>query len=273
MKGWKNLIAPAAVTLTEHHILHMNTTKPISAHHRYLIDGLHWLIIILSLLLITFISIDTFTGKNFLNDSFYMRFQFWVCVIFMADYFIELPLAKDRWKYLKSRFLFFILSIPFLNLIDLFHVSLTPEQLFFVRFVPLARGVLAMTIVVSAFFHNRLTSFLSSYILSLAAFIYLGSLMFFYCESGVNPDVTDFGSALWWACMNATTLGCDIYPVTIPGKILGCALSIGGIVMFPLFTVYITSLIRRYAKTHRAYIVLKSDPGSNDGAATPSAEA
>ena len=122
------------------------------------------------------------------------------------------------------------------------------------RFIPLARGVLAMTIVVGAFSRNKLTSFLSSYIVILASFIYLGSLIFFYCEQGANAMVTDFGTALWWACMNATTLGCDIYPVTIPGKILGCILSVGGIVMFPLFTVYITSLIRHYTHTHRFYL-------------------
>lgn len=224
-------------------------TKSLSRSAKYLLDALHWLIIILSVLLIVFISFETFTGKNFLNNSFYMTFQLWVCIIFMADYFIELPLAENRWHYLRSRFLFFFLSIPFLNLIDLFHISLTREQLFFVRFVPLARGVLAMSIVVGAFSRNRLTSFLSSYIVILAAFIYLGSLMFLYCEEGVNPDVTGYGNALWWACMNATTLGCYIYPVTIPGKILGCILSVGGIVMFPLFTVYITSLIRRYTNS------------------------
>ncbi len=112
---------------------------------------------------------------------------------------------------------------------------------------------MAMTIVVGAISENKLTSFLMSYIVSLASFIYLGSLLFYYCESGVNTAVTDFGLALWWACMNATTLGCDIYPVTVTGKILGCILSVGGIIMFPLFTVYITALIRQYTKTHKFY--------------------
>ena len=193
----------------------MTPTSGTPHRHHYLLDILHWLII---------------------------------------DYFIELPLATDRWRYLRTHFIFFFLSIPFLNLIDLFHINLTSEQLFFVRFIPLARGVLAMTIVVGAFSRNKLTSFLSSYIVILASFIYLGSLIFFYCEQGANAMVTDFGTALWWACMNATTLGCDIYPVTIPGKILGCILSVGGIVMFPLFTVYITSLIRHYTHTHRFYL-------------------
>ncbi|MCM1076225.1 MAG: ion channel [Bacteroides sp.] len=216
-------------------------------------DILRWVIIVLSILLIVFISIDTFSGVNFLENHRYMTFQFWVCIVFMVDFFIELGLAADKWCFIRSHFLYFLLSIPYLNLINILHISLTSEQLFFVRFIPLARGVMAMTIVVGAFSQNKLTSFLSSYIVSLASFIYLGSLLFYYCESGVNSEVTDFGLALWWACMNATTLGCDIYPVTVTGKILGCVLSVGGIVMFPLFTVYITSLITRYTKSHKIY--------------------
>ncbi|MDE5666181.1 MAG: potassium channel family protein [Duncaniella sp.] len=223
-----------------------------------MIDILRWIIIILSILLIVFISVDTFTGVNFLESRRYMTFQFWVCIIFMADFFIELTLSANRWSYVRSHFLYFLLSIPYLNLIDILQIHLTPEQLFFVRFIPLARGVMAMTIVVGAISENKLTSFLMSYIVSLASFIYLGSLLFYYCESGVNTAVTNFGLALWWACMNATTLGCDIYPVTVTGKILGCILSVGGIIMFPLFTVYITALIRQYTKTHKILSAINS---------------
>lgn len=225
------------------------TTK----RHKYFIDILRWIIIVLSILLIAFISADTFKGINFLENRRYMTFQFWVCVIFMIDFFLELAVADRRWHYLRTHFLFFLLSIPYLNLVDLLGISLSQEALFFVRFIPLARGVMAMTIVVGAVFQNKLTSFLASYFITLAAFIYLGSLIFYYCESGENPEVTNFGTALWWACMNATTLGCDIYPVTIPGEIIGCLISVCGIVMFPLFTVYITSLIRQYRKEQEIY--------------------
>ena len=51
--------------------------------------------------------------------------------------------------------------------------------------------------------------------------------------------------------MNATTLGCPIDPVTVTGKIIGCVVSVSGIIMFPLFTVYFTSLIRRYRQKNQ----------------------
>lgn len=211
---------------------------------------INWVIIILSILLITFISIDTFNDIDFLENSRYMGFQLWVCLIFLLTFFIELAISDNKWKYIKSNLAFFLLSIPYLNLLNQFNVQLDPTQMFYVRFIPLARGIMAMVIVVSAISSYRITSFLCSYIVILCAFIYLGSLIFLYQEHGVNPMVNDFGAALWWACMNATTLGCTINPVTVTGKIIGCVVSVSGIIMFPLFTVYFTSLIRRYKQKH-----------------------
>lgn len=209
-------------------------------------DVINWIIIILSILLITFISIDTFNNINFLQSPRYMGFQLWVCIIFLLSFFIELAIADNKWEYLKHNWAFFLLSIPYLNLLNLTGIQLDPEETFYIRFIPLARGVMAMTIVVGAISRYQINSFVYSYILILCSFIYFGSLIFLYKEHGVNPMVNDFGTALWWACMNATTIGCDINPVTVTGKIIGCVVSLCGIVMFPLFTVYFTSLIRRY---------------------------
>ncbi len=213
---------------------------------RRILDVINWVLIILSVMLITFISIDTFNNVDFLTNPLYMNFQLWACITFLIAFFIELFTSEDKWRYLRHNWLFFLLSIPYLNILMDFHILITPEELFYVRFIPLARGIMAMVIVVSAISRYRITSFLCSYIIILWSFIYLGSLIFLYKEHGVNPMVNDFGSALWWACMNATTLGCTINPVTATGKIIGCVVSVSGIVMFPLFTVYLTSLIQRY---------------------------
>lgn len=209
-------------------------------------DVINWVLIILSTLLITFISIDTFKDIDFLTDPIYMNFQLWVCIIFLVAFFIELVISDNKWEFLKHNWLFFLLSIPYLNILRELNILITSEELFYVRFIPLARGIMAMVIVVGAISRYRITSFLWSYIIILCSFIYLGSLIFLYKEHGINPMVNDFGSALWWACMNATTLGCTINPITPTGKIIGCVVSVSGIIMFPLFTVYFTSLIQRY---------------------------
>ena len=47
----------------------------------------------------------------------------------------------------------------------------------------------------------------------------------------------------WWACMDMTTVGCDIVAVTPIGKIISFILAAAGIMMLPIFTVYITDRI------------------------------
>ena len=45
-------------------------------------------------------------------------------------------------------------------------------------------------------------------------------LYFFVLEHAVNPMVTRYTDALWWAFMDVTTVGSNIYAVTATGKIL-----------------------------------------------------
>lgn len=209
-------------------------------------DVMHWVIIILSVLLIVYISVDTFEGINFLRNRNYMTFQLWVCIVFIADFFIELAFAENRWHYVRGHFVFLLLSIPYLNIIDMLGIPVSEADLFFVRFIPLARGVLAMAIVVGYISKNRITSLLASYIVIMLSVVYFSSLIFLYREQPVNPMVTNYGNALWWAFTTSTSVGCSINPMTVTGKILSVVVSCTGITMFPLFTVYLTSLITRY---------------------------
>ena len=64
----------------------------------------------------------------------------------------------------------------------------------------------------------------------LMATVYFASLIFFVLEHKVNPMVTDYWSALWWAFMDVTTVGSNIYAVTPTGKILSVVLAALGII-------------------------------------------
>lgn len=106
------------------------TVAPESKARRYTADISHGIVLILSLLLIVYISYDTFEDIPFLSNHTYMTFQFWVCVVFLADFFIELIMSYDKKKYLKSRWFFFLISIPYLNIVNLTNIHLSPELLF-----------------------------------------------------------------------------------------------------------------------------------------------
>lgn len=228
------------------------TPQTSPARHRKdtLFTTMNIVVFILSLLLIVFISIDTFKDVNFLQNRSYMTFQLWVCIFFIIDFFVGLFHTDNKKRYFWNRIIFLFLSIPYLNLIGLLDIPMNHTALYFIRFIPLARGALALAIVTGYVSDNAITNLFISYTLMLLALCYFCSLIFYHCEHGVNKAVESYWSALWWSAMKLTTVGCDISPVTPMGKIINVFLPISGMVMFPLVTVYLTNYVTRKSKGH-----------------------
>ncbi len=214
----------------------------------YIRTFMNFVVLVLSALLIIWISLDTFNRVDFLQNQSYMQFQFWVCMVFILDFFIGLIFARHKWRYFRGRLVFLILSIPVLNIVNWMDITLGPDALYFARFIPLARGALALAIVVSYISSNAVTSIFMSYITIMIFIVYFCSLIFYQREAGVNPDVNTYWTALWWSAMNMSTVGCAISPVTVSGKIVAVILPITGMIIFPLFTVYLTDYVTRSLK-------------------------
>lgn len=209
---------------------------------------LHVLILGLSILLIVMISIDTFKGIKFYEQPKFQREQFWICMVFMADFLIEFFLSSNKKHYLASRFIFFIVSIPYQAIVYHYGWHMSNEVAYLIRFAPLIRGGYAMAIVVGWFTSNKATGLFFSYIITLLSTVYFASLTFYLFEKGVNPLVTRYEDAVWWAAMDVTTVGSNIVAVTGVGRVLSVLLAALGMMMFPIFTVYVTNLITKRNK-------------------------
>lgn len=204
---------------------------------------LRLLVLVASVALIVFISYDTFRNKSFIADHQYMTVQLWICVFFMADFFIEWILSHNKWRYFVSHFILLVVSIPYLNLIAYYDIHLSCEAEYFIRFMPLVRAAYALFIITLSLSSNKISSLFACYIVLLVSTMYFFSLVFFIEEHYINPGVESFWSALWWAFMDATTTGCNITPMTATGKVLAVILSAEGLTLFPVFTVYLTNAI------------------------------
>lgn len=66
--------------------------------------------------------------------------------------------------------------------------------------------------------------------------------------------MTGYGDALWWAFMDVTTVGSNIIAVTVTGRVLSVLLAALGMMMFPIFTVYVTSLIQKKEQRERGVL-------------------
>lgn len=209
---------------------------------------LNFLVLVLSFGLIAFISWDTYKERNFLDNPVYMEYQFIVCMIFIAEFIYRFLISRQRLKFLFFTIPFILISIPYLNLINYYNYYVPENILNYLRFIPVIRGLVALVVVVNFVSKNLTTTLFASYVLVLVPLVYMGGLFFYIAEKHINPGIKNFWYALWWAGMNVTTIGCDINPMTATGMIWGLVLSLLGIIMFPLFTVYLGDVIQSYNK-------------------------
>lgn len=207
---------------------------------------LNYLVLVLAFGLIAFISWDTYKGVNYLEDSIYMKYQFAVCIVFLIEYIYLFRTSRHKIRYLFLAFPFLLISIPYLNIIEYFNINVGRETLHLLCSVPIFRGLVAVIMVVNYVAKRISTTVFFSYMLVLLPIVYMSGLFFYVAEKDVNSAVKNFWYAMWWAGMNVTTIGCNINPVTGIGMILGLLLSLLGIVMLPLFTVYAGDVVQMF---------------------------
>lgn len=226
----------------------LGANRPLKPVARIISDIFQGLVLILSLALIVFISYDTFENIPFLENHVYMEFQFWVCIVFLLSFFVDLVLVPDKKAYVKSRWFFLLISVPYLNIIhQMPGLQLTEGELYYIRFIPLVRGGYALSMVVGYISLNRAFSLLAQYLVILLTIVYIASMIFYYEEHPVNPDVNSFWDALYWACMNVTTVGCYFSALTPVGKVISVILPTMGMLILPLFTVVIIDRVKAFS--------------------------
>lgn len=213
---------------------------------KYTFRIVHSAILLLSAALIVFISYEIFNDIAFLNDKVYMTFQLCVCIFFILDYCLCVWLAENPRRYALRNIGFLLISIPYLNIIDMVGWNPGPEVLYYIRFIPLIRGAWAMAIVVSYVSTNKIVGIFASYLSIMLLVLYFASILFFAREQPINPGVPTYWSSLWWCSLEMTTIGAPVNPFTPTGKVLAAILAGMGMMMFPLFTVYLTQLIRKH---------------------------
>lgn len=202
---------------------------------------LNTLVLIGSIVVIVSLSLEVFHDSAQVYYHLYMQVQLWVCIVFLIDFFYRFYLSRRKGRYLVSNFIFFLVAIPYLNIIDYFDIEVSEEVYYVLRLMPLVRGGYGLAIMVGWITRNRITSLMVSYILIILSLTYFASLVFFTLEHPVNPAVKSYGDALWWAFMNVTTVGSNIFAKTATGEVLSVVLAASGMMLFPIFTVFITN--------------------------------
>ena len=202
--------------------------------------------LIASVVLLTALSVEVITGDNIHFPQWFMGIQLAVCTVFIAAFFVEVSAADDRRRFFRRHLLFLLLSVPYLNIMQWCGVQMTRHCMMVLVMITLLRAFLAMYLVVRWLVGGGSARRLFyAYLFTVVVFTCLSGIVFYDFEIHVNPHLDSLGDALWWAGMGVTTVGAAIFPVTAVGKIFAVLLPLLGMLMLPVFTVYITDTYRQ----------------------------
>ena len=204
------------------------------------------LTLVASLLLLASLSVESiYTQELAQFTDVYEAAMLVVCLIFILDFFVLMAVSPHPVRFLVRNFVVLLLSVPYHTIAKYLDIALSHDEQLVLSGVVMLRGVMAIYITLRWLIARPSTRLLWAYITTVVVCTYFGALLFYEYEAPVNSAVRGFGDALWWAAMNMTTVGAEIFPVTAIGKVICVLLPIIGMAMFPVFTVYVTSLYDR----------------------------
>ena len=208
-----------------------------------------------SIALLSGLSFEILTGHRESFSKWYLWLQFTVCIIFMLDLAYSIYYFKKRATLSEARrhrawldILFLLISIPYLNILGWLHITPGRDIAMLVATLPIIRSYIVMGMVVQWLLDGAVAKIFGAYLLTIVGVTYLAALMFYDYEIDVNDQLYNFGNALWWATMNATTVGSTITPITVAGKLLSALLPAIGMMFFPIFTIYVTDIYNSKSK-------------------------
>ncbi|MFI3262172.1 MAG: ion channel [Rikenellaceae bacterium] len=205
---------------------------------------LNILVLLVGIVIIVLVSVNTIYPEVNIPLQWTLNIMAIACVITFMDFWIRFYYSNTKMKYFFSNLIFLVSAIPFLNISHYMHVELSNFENLLVHFVPFIRGGQSLIIVIRWSPLRKVQTLFFSYLIVILAFTYFCSLLFYQLEKGLNPMVEDFWSAFTWACMNLTTVGSNIYGKTRIGQSLSFILAALGMLLFPIFTAYITAVFQ-----------------------------
>lgn len=204
------------------------------------------LTLVASSLLLLSLSVEIIYSRELAQFSeLYAWVMFAVCLIFCLDFFALMVANDHPWRFLARNIVVVLLSVPYHTILSLAGITLDHTATIAMSGIAMLRSVMAIYITLRWLISRRASRLLGAYVATVVVCTYFAALFFYEYEAPVNNAVKGFGDALWWACMNVTTVGAEIFPVTALGKVICVVLPIIGMAMFPVFTVYVTSLFDR----------------------------
>ncbi len=203
---------------------------------------LNILIFISVILFIGVVSINTIYPEFKISEYVNLNIMLCCCILTFIDFWLRFFEDKNKLTYLYYNIIYLVASIPFLNISYYFDIELNSWQNLIIHFLPFIRAGQSLMILRRWGVSKKINNILYNYIVYVVGFTYFSSLIFYQLETS-NKDVITFWDAVRWACSNLVTIGSDIKATTLPTQALTFILGACGMMIFPIFTAYLNTII------------------------------
>lgn len=164
------------------------------------------------------------------------RIDFFICLIFIYDFFSRLSRAKSKLAFLKWGWIDLIASIP------MFDALRWGRLVRVIRVLRILRAFRSTKLLLEFLFRNRAQGTFATVALISIVMVIFSSIAILNIENEPESNIKNPSDALWWSFVTITTVGYgDKFPITHEGRIIAAFLMTAGVGLFGVFTGYIAS--------------------------------
>ena len=208
-------------------------------------DPVDIFLVVLIILNVITVILGTVESLYIRYQAFFDIFEVFSVIVFTVEYSLRIwscTSSKEFSRPIMGRLKY--ASKPLL-IIDLFAILpfylpvLLPVDLRFLRILRIFRVLRVLKLeryfvalkTVAKVIKNKSAEIISTFIVIFIMLVIVASLMYY-----IEPQTFDnIPQAMWWGIVTLTTVGYgDIYPVTVPGQVIGAILALLGIGLFGL---------------------------------------
>lgn len=160
-----------------------------------------------------------------------------ICILFFADFVVQLATAPNRWHYFSRwGWIDLLSSVP---MVDALRIGRAARVM---RIFRVLRGVRSTKLLAGFLLDRRAESaFLAAALVSLLLVVF-ASVAILQFEHVDGANITSAQDAVWWSVVTITTVGYgDRYPITAEGRAIAAVLMTAGVGLFGTFSGFVAS--------------------------------
>jgi len=224
-------------------------------HYKVIFEAFLTALIIVDLLLMGFMIAGFIVGLKSVTVYNIGNYDLIIALLILID-FLGFRIRTNKlnnniWQIIRNNWAYLVSIIPIIficfNIFHLFAFAYIIGLIVLLRFYALYK-VLRITGKEARKYPSKTKLDYATLILLLV--LVIGSFLFFLVEHGVNHEVPNYESAMWYSIVSMTTVGYgDIVPVTGIGKIIGIIIIVTGMGYLSIVTATLAFSFIEYFKT------------------------